>query len=44
MKEKIPYETPDICVVAFTGGDVITFSVVDNDGDYRDWASDGETW
>ena len=44
MKEKIPYETPNIRVIALTLQDVITASIVDNDGDFRDWESDGDTW
>lgn len=45
MKEKIPYQTPDIYVVAFIRNeDVITASIVDNDGDYRDWETDGDAW
>ena len=45
MKEKIPYQTPDIRIVGFMRNeDIITSSIVDNDGDYRDWESDGDTW
>ena len=44
MKEKIPYETPVVYLVTMACEDVITASIIDNDGDYRDWASDGETW
>ena len=45
MKEKRPYETLDVEVVEFyRANDVITSSIVDNDGDFRDWESDGDTW
>ena len=45
MKEKIPYKTPDISVVEFIRNeDIITASIVDNDGDYRDWETDGDAW
>ena len=45
MKEKIPYETLDIRVVEFNrADDVITSSIIDNDGDFRDWDEDGDTW
>ena len=50
MKEKIPYETPSFCVVRLTVEDIITSSfsvmdsIVDNDGDYRDWETDGAGW
>ena len=43
MKEKIPYETPDMQITAFQRAeDVITSSIVDNDGDYRDLETGGE--
>ena len=50
MKEKIPYETPKFFVMSLAVEDVITSSlsavdsIVDNDGDYRDWETDGEGW
>ena len=45
MKEKRPYETLDVSVLAFGRmDDVITASIVDNDGDFRDWDEDGDTW
>ena len=44
MKEKKPYETPDFYVTWMGYEDVITASIVDNDGDYRDWESDGDAW
>ncbi len=44
MKEKIPYETPVVYLVTMTREDVVTASIVDNDGDYRDWETDGEAW
>ena len=46
MKGKMPYETPAFFVVQMMEEDVITssFSIVDNDGDYRDWETDGEAW
>lgn len=45
MKEKRPYETLDVRVVEFNRADnVITSSIIDNDGDFRDWESEGDTW
>ena len=44
MKEKIPYETPYLRTLLWQSEDVITASIVDNDGDYRDWDEDGDTW
>ena len=44
MKEKLPYLTPDILVTAFAACDVVTASIVDNDGDYNDWENDGDAW
>ena len=45
MNEKIPYETPDILVFALKRSeDIITSSIVDNDGDYRDWETGGDAW
>ncbi len=45
MKEKVPYETLAVKVVEFyREDDVITSSIIDNDGDFRDWESDGEAW
>ena len=44
MSKKMPYETPNIYVTWMGCEDVITTSIVDNDGDYRDWNSDGEGW
>lgn len=45
MKNKRPYETLDVKVIEFyRADDVITSSIVDNDGDFRDWESDGDTW
>ena len=45
MKEKLPYQAPDIRVVEFgRQDDVITASIVDNDGDYRDWESGADAW
>ena len=44
MKEKMPYEMPDIRVIEWMCEDIITSSIVDNDGDYRDWESDGDAW
>lgn len=43
MKEKLPYQTPDILVTVIKE-DIITSSIVDNDGDYRDWESGGDAW
>ena len=45
MKEKRPYETLGVRVVEFyRADDVITSSIIDNDGDFRDWVSEGDTW
>ena len=45
MQEKIPYQTPYIRIVEFKRNeDIITSSIVDNDGDYRDWETDGDAW
>ena len=45
MKEKLPYQSPDAIVVEFSRqDDIITASIVDNDGDYRDWETGGEIW
>ena len=45
MKEKKPYETLDVQVVAlYRADDVITSSIIDNDGDYRDWESGADAW
>ena len=45
MKEKRPYETIGVRVVEFhRADDVITSSIIDNDGDFRDWESEGDTW
>ena len=45
MKEKIPYEMPDIRVVEFMcNDDIITSSIVDNDGDFRDWENGGDAF
>ena len=45
MNEKIPYETPNVYVVEFTRmDDIVTSSIVDNDGDYREWESGGDAW
>ena len=45
MKEKIPYQTPDIRIIEWMRTeDMITSSIVDNDGDYRDWETDGDAW
>ena len=44
MKEKIPYQAPEILLVLMLREDIITSSIVDNDGDFRDWESDGEVW
>ena len=45
MKNKKPYETLDVKVVEFNDAeDVIRTSIVDNDGDFRDWEEDGDTW
>ena len=45
MKDKKPYETLDVTVIEFNDlNDVITSSIVDNDGDFRDWEEGGETW
>ena len=45
MKEKRPYETLGVRVVEFHRvDDVITSSIIDNDGDFRDWESEGDTW
>lgn len=45
MKDKKPYETLDVKVIEFNDlNDVITSSIVDNDGDFRDWEEGGETW
>ena len=44
MKGKMPYETPDILMMAWTAEDIVTASIVDNDGDYRDWETDGDAW
>jgi hypothetical protein len=45
MKEKRPYETLDVRVVEFhRADDVITSSIIDNYGDFRDWESEGDTW
>ena len=44
MKEKMPYEMPNIRVIEWMREDIITSSIVDNDGDYRDWESDGDAW
>ena len=44
MKEKIPYQTPEILLVLMLREDIITSSIVDNDGDFRDWESDGDAW
>ena len=43
MNEKRPYELPELFVIEFYQ-DVITDSIVDNDGDYRDWDSSGKPW
>ena len=44
MKEKRPYQTPEILLVLMMREDIITSSIVDNDGDFRDWESDGDAW
>ena len=44
MKEKIPYQTPDIRVISLEYSDIVTNSIVDNDGDYRDWETGGDAW
>ena len=44
MKGKMPYETLDIRVVVMMQEDIVTSSIVDNDGDYRDWETDGDVW
>ena len=45
MKKKIPYQTPDIRIIEWMRNeDIITSSIVDNDGDYRDWETDGDAW
>ena len=44
MKEKRPYETLGVRVVEFhRADDVITSSIIDNDGDFREWESEGDT-
>ena len=44
MKGKMPYETLDIRMIMMQTEDIVTASIVDNDGDYRDWETDGEAW
>ncbi|MBQ3019363.1 MAG: hypothetical protein IJD77_02075 [Clostridia bacterium] len=45
MRNKKPYETLDVKVVEFMRNeDIITSSIVDNDGDYRDWETGGDAW
>ena len=44
MEGKIPYEMPVFHVVLMSIKDVIATSIVDNDGDYRDWENEGEAW
>ena len=45
MKNRKPYETLDVKVVElYRTDDVITASIIDNDGDFRDCESDGDTW
>ncbi len=45
MENKKPYETLDVKVIEFyRAKDVITSSIIDNDGDFRDWEEDGDTW
>ena len=45
MKEKISYEAPNIRIMEFMrNDDIITSSIVDNDGDYRDWETGGDAW
>ena len=45
MKIKTPYETLDIRVWEWAcNEDIITSSILDNDGDYRDWDEAGDAW
>ena len=44
MNVKVPYQMLNIRVIEWTNDDVVTSSIVDNDGDYRDWESGGDAW
>ena len=44
MKEKMPYEMPEMIVMMMACEDIITSSFIDNDGDYRDWVTDDQGW
>ena len=44
MKGNLSYQTPDVRVLMWAQEDIITSSIVDNDGDYRDWESGGDAW
>jgi hypothetical protein len=45
MNKKRPYDTLAVSVEQFNlADDVITSSIIDNDGDFREWEEDGETW
>ena len=44
MRGELSYETPNVSIIIYSVKDVIATSIVDNDGDFRDWETGGPEW